>query len=64
MTYDGSSRASGLAIYLDGRAAECEVVRDNLYKEITGGGAATLDVGQRFRDRGFKEGCGRRAEGV
>ena len=56
MTYDGSSRASGLAIYLDGRAAECDVVRDNLVKDITGGGAATLDVGQRFRDRGFKNG--------
>jgi hypothetical protein len=56
MTYDGSSRASGLAIYLDGRAAECEVVRDNLFKDITGDGASTLDVGQRFRDRGFKNG--------
>ncbi len=56
MTYDGSSRASGLALYLDGRRADCEVVRDKLTKNITGGGGDELTVGQRFRDRGFKNG--------
>jgi hypothetical protein len=56
LTYDGSSRAGGLMLYLDGQKADCDVVRDNLYKEITGGGAITMDVGQRFRDRGFKGG--------
>ena len=56
MAYDGSSRADGLAIYVDGRRAACDTVRDNLCKDITGGGATTLDVGQRFRDRGFKNG--------
>ncbi len=56
MTYDGSSRAEGLRLYVDGERVPCEIVRDNLTKNITGGGAKTLDVGQRFRDRGFKNG--------
>ncbi len=56
ITYDGSSRASGLALYVDGRRASCEVIRDQLTKNITGGGNDQLTVGQRFRDRGFKNG--------
>ena len=56
MTYDGSSRAAGLHLYLDGRLADCNVVRDSLTKNITGGGGDELTVGQRFRDRGFKNG--------
>ncbi|MCL4202914.1 MAG: DUF1553 domain-containing protein [Pirellulaceae bacterium] len=56
MAYDGSSRADGLALYVDGRRADCQVVRDHLVKDITGGGANELTVGQRFRDRGFKDG--------
>lgn len=56
IAYDGSSRASGLALYVDGRKADGEVVRDNLTKNITGGGNDSLTVGQRFRDRGFKNG--------
>ena len=34
----------------------CEVIRDHLTKNITGGGNDHLTVGQRFRDRGFKNG--------
>src|SRR5262249_15112469 len=56
MTYDGSSRAGGLILYLDGQRAGCEVVRDKLTKNLTGGGGDELTVGQRFRDRGFKYG--------
>jgi hypothetical protein len=56
VTYDGSSRAAGLKIYVDGQPAELEVVRDNLYKEITGGGGDTITIGERFRDRGFADG--------
>ena len=56
IAYDGSSRAAGLALYVDGRRADCEVVRDKLTKNITGGGNDFLTVGQRFRDRGFKDG--------
>lgn len=33
-TYDGSSRASGLHIYVNGMAVPCDVIRDHLYKDI------------------------------
>ncbi len=56
MTYNGSSRAAGLRLYVDGEAVETEVVRDNLYKNITGGGGDNIAIGQRFRDNGFKNG--------
>lgn len=58
VTYDGSSKAAGIQIYLDGRAAAVEVIRDNLYKDITygGGGEPDLTIGYRFRDNGFKNG--------
>jgi hypothetical protein len=56
IAYDGSSRASGLQLYVNGRRAPVEVVRDNLAKTITGGGNDQITVGQRFRDRGFKNG--------
>jgi hypothetical protein len=56
LTYDGSSRATGLILYLDGQQADCEVIRDQLTKTITGGGGDELTIGQRFRDRGFKGG--------
>ncbi|QEH38945.1 Planctomycete cytochrome C [Aquisphaera giovannonii] len=56
MAYDGSSRAAGLRLYVDGRPADCEVVRDALTKNITGGGGDDIAIGQRFRDRGFKNG--------
>ncbi len=35
VTYDGSSHASGAKIYLNGNLAETDVVRDNLYKDIS-----------------------------
>ena len=56
MTYDGSSRAGGLRIWIDGQPAETEIVRDNLYKNISGGGGDTLTIGERFRDNGFSAG--------
>lgn len=56
VTWDGSSRADGLSIYLNGEQAECNVVRDNLYKNITGGGGDSIAIGERFRDRGFTNG--------
>lgn len=33
-TYDGSSKAAGMRLYIDGKPAEHEVLRDNLYKDI------------------------------
>lgn len=56
VTWDGSSRADGLSIYLNGEKAESDVVRDNLYKNITGGGGDNIAIGERFRDRGFTNG--------
>ncbi len=54
ITYDGSSRAGGLKLYVNGQPAAVEVVRDHLYKES--GNGAPLTLGARFRGRGFKDG--------
>ena len=57
-TYDGSSQAGGLKLYLDGKELATEVLRDrivksaSLLKENAGG----LVIGQRFRSRGFTGG--------
>ena len=56
VTYDGSSKANGLKIFVDGKKASSSVVRDDLSKNITGGGGDSLQVGERFRDFGFKNG--------
>ena len=56
LTYDGSSRAAGLALFVDGRRVECEVVRDKLTRTIQGGGEGAFTIGERFRDRGFAGG--------
>ena len=56
VSYDGSSRGNGLRLYLNGMIADTQIVRDNLYKTIIGGGEIHLTIGQRFRDRGFKNG--------
>ncbi len=63
VTYDGSSRAGGIALYLDGERVDAEVIRDNLYRDIlhrgewgddTGG--IELTLAGRFRDAGFRNG--------
>lgn len=56
MRYDGSSRADGLTLFVDGMQIETEPVRDKLTKNITGGGGDNILIGARFRDRGFKGG--------
>ena len=56
ITYDGSTKAAGLVIYVNGKMAETEIHKDNLYKNITGGGGDTIVIGQRFRDVGFAGG--------
>lgn len=57
VTYDGSSRAEGARIYVDGRAVELQVVRDSLDRKIVGGAEGHLTIGERFRDRGFRGGA-------
>ncbi|PHS02364.1 MAG: hypothetical protein COA78_21515 [Blastopirellula sp.] len=56
VTYDGSSKAAGLKIYVDGQQAQTKVVKDHLIKNITGGGGDNITIGQRMRDRGFTNG--------
>ena len=53
---DGSGKAAGLKIFVNGHAAATEIVRDSLTREITGGGGDAIAIGERFRDHGFKGG--------
>ena len=64
VSYDGSSRAGGIRLYLDGAPLQAEVVRDHLYKDITYEPGKDnvnepphLTIGARFRDSGFKNGA-------
>src|SRR5262249_41703519 len=64
VTYDGSSTAAGIQLYLNGVRMETEVVRDNLYKDIVHRkewndmevGKVHLQLAGRLRDSGFKNG--------
>jgi len=56
VTSDGSGKAAGLKVYVNGQPAATEVVRDGLTREITGGGGDTITIGERMRDQGFKGG--------
>jgi hypothetical protein len=58
VTYDGSSRAAGLRLYLNGRELKTRVLRHRIYKSAAAGGHGDghFTLGQRFRDRGFKDG--------
>jgi hypothetical protein len=60
--YDGSSRADGLSLLINGEPAKLDVVRDGPMLKTAGGGrpfgagAKELIIGQRFRDRGLSGG--------
>jgi hypothetical protein len=56
LTYDGSSRASGLRIFVNGVIQPVEVIKDHLNRTILGSGTDSLIIGARFRDRGFSGG--------
>ncbi len=64
ITYDGSSRASGLRLYLNGNELPMETVTDQLTKEITfadpsqiiGGKQPGLQIGGWWRGAGLKNG--------
>ncbi len=53
VTYDGSSKAAGLRIYLDGREAKTTVLRDTLHAKPRDN---ALEIGSRSRDAGFRNG--------
>lgn len=56
VTYDGSSKAAGLKLFLNGKPLPSDIIYDNLYKNIDGGGEPDLKLGERFRDVGFQGG--------
>jgi hypothetical protein len=53
VTYDGSSKAAGLHVYLDGREVKTAVVRDTLHAKPRDN---ALEIGSRSRDAGFRNG--------
>ena len=58
MTYDGSSRASGLRLYINGRQARTTTIRDGLTRHITYADLKVpLQVAYRFRDSGLRGGA-------
>ncbi len=57
VTSDGSSQAAGLRLYVNGKVAAIEVIKDSLTREITGGGSDEIVLGERMRDRGFTGGA-------
>lgn len=63
LTYDGSSRAAGLKLYLNGEPLATRVIKDHLTQSITDWIKVPADsprqhiiLGQRYRDRGFVNG--------
>lgn len=56
MSYDGSSKASGLKIFLNGEEMETTTTQDNLYKDILFDGEHQpgLQVGAVWRGKGLK----------
>jgi hypothetical protein len=52
-TYDGSSKAAGLRLYIDGRVVKTTVVRDTLHAKPRDN---ALEIGSRSRDAGFRNG--------
>ena len=64
VTYDGSSRAAGVAIYINGVKAVVDVISDNLTRTILTNGGGTLggeylgmQFGKRFRMTTMKDGA-------
>lgn len=56
-TYNGSSHASGLRLFINGQPAPVEILRDHLWKDIAyESGEPDLAIGFRFRDSGFRQG--------
>lgn len=54
IAYDGSSRAAGLKLFVNGQPVATEIEKDKLSKEFANG--QPLALAARFRSRGFKDG--------
>ncbi|WP_197454461.1 DUF1553 domain-containing protein [Stieleria varia] len=65
VTHDGSGRADGIQVFVNGQIANVEVVRDKLTRDIrhraqwgdSDSNASLLALGARFRDIGFRDGA-------
>ncbi|MEM7235464.1 MAG: DUF1553 domain-containing protein, partial [Planctomycetota bacterium] len=55
--YDGSSRADGLEIFLNGKPAKSEVVRNHLYSTIRFSRSPPFEIGARLSELGFRNGA-------
>jgi hypothetical protein len=55
MGYDGSARAEGMTLFVNGRQMSADIVRDHLYKN-PGDGGDGLSFGALFRAAGLKDG--------
>ncbi|MGO8699520.1 MAG: DUF1553 domain-containing protein [Limisphaerales bacterium] len=53
VSYDGSGDATGMRLFVDGAAADAEIVRNRLYKSPEAGGSG-LAIGARMRSFGLK----------
>ncbi|WP_231603292.1 DUF1553 domain-containing protein [Neorhodopirellula pilleata] len=58
LTYDGSSTAAGLRLFLNGELAKTRIDKDHLTRSISNWNAGYKDlaIGSRYRDRGFAGG--------
>ena len=54
MTYDGSGRAAGIRLFVNGEQAKTDIIRDHLTKEIRYRGKRNIELAARMRDNGFK----------
>jgi hypothetical protein len=65
ITYDGSSRAGGVHVFINGNSAEISIIRDKLSRDIkyraewgdSNSGGVEMSLGARFRDVGFRHGA-------
>ncbi len=57
VTYDGSSGADGMRLYVDGAAATAEIIRDGLTRTAADPKVDHIALGGRFRDRGLAGGA-------
>ncbi len=65
VSYDGSSEAAGVRLFVNGAAADVAVVRDHLTRDIryrkewgdSSSGGVEMSLGARFRDIGFRQGA-------
>lgn len=65
LTYDGSSKAAGIKLYVNGRPVELVVTHDSLTRDMVyrkewgdyAGDEVELSLGARFRDAGFMDGA-------